>query len=190
MMGTLYLLFNVNALANRLVRAEPVTAGDIQQATTNNIALYFSALIVFGFGEFGNHLAAITGWVFIFMLCLMIISYFFFPSDVVLQRSLSVQSVILLAMFIGFNWNGLIVTLLWVALAVVLFVLGIYNRRSWPRLGAILLMTITLGKLIIFDTSKFTTLQKIVAYLVIGTLLLILSFYYQKFKQTLFKDTD
>jgi uncharacterized membrane protein len=118
------------------------------------------------------------------------ISYFFFPSEVVLQRSLAVQSVILLAMFIGFNWNGLIVTLLWVALAVVLFVLGIYNRRSWPRLASIFLMSITLGKLIIFDTSKFTTVQKIVAYLVIGTLLLILSFYYQKFKQTLFKNTD
>ena len=187
---TLYFLFTVNFLANRLVRAEPVSARDIQQSATNNIAFYISALIVFGLGDFGNHLAAITGWGFIFMLCLMIISYFFFPSDVVLQRSLSVQSVILLAMFIGFNWNGLIVTLLWVALAVVLFVLGIYNRRSWPRLAAILLMTITLGKLIIFDTSKFTTLQKIVAYLVIGTLLLILSFYYQKFKQTLFKNTD
>jgi uncharacterized membrane protein len=181
---TFYFLFSVNALANRLVRAEPVTAGDIQQSTTNNLALYFSALIVFGLGQFGNHLASITGWVFILMLFLSLLSYLFFSSEVMLQRSLMVQAVIVLAMFIGFNWNGLIVTLLWVALAVVLFVLGIYNRRSWPRLTAILLMSITLGKLIIFDTTKFTTVQKIVAYLVIGTLLLILSFYYQKFKQT------
>jgi uncharacterized membrane protein len=187
---TLYFLFSVNALANRLVRSEPLAAGDIQQFTTNNLALYFSALIVFGLGEFGSHLATITGWTFIFMLCLAMLSYFLFSSEVFLQRSLTVQAVILLAMFIGFNWNGLVVTLLWVALAVALFVLGIYNRRSWPRLTAILLTSITLGKLIIFDTSKFTTVQKIVAYLVIGTLLLILSFYYQKFKQTLFKNTD
>jgi uncharacterized membrane protein len=180
----LYFLFFVNALANRLVRTEPVTASDIQQSTTNNLALYFSALIVFGLGQFGNHLAGITGWVFVFILCLALLSCLIFPSEVMLQRSLIVQAVILLAMFIGFNWNGLVVTLLWVALAVVLFVLGIYNRRSWPRLAAILLMCITLGKLIIFDTTKFTTVQKIVAYLVIGTLLLILSFYYQKFKQT------
>ena len=187
---TLYFLFSVNALANRLVRGEPVTAGDVQQSTTNNLALYFSAWIVFGLGEFGIHLATVTGWVFIFMLCFALLSYLFFPSEVMLQRSLIMQGVILLVMFIGFNWNGLIVTLLWVALALVLFVSGIYNRRSWPRLAAILLMTITLGKLIIFDTTKFTTVQKIVAYLVIGTLLLILSFYYQKFKQTLFKNTE
>ena len=187
---TLYFLFSVNALANRLVRAEPVTASDIQQSTTNDLALYFSALIVFGLGEFGNHLASITGWLFVFMVCLSLLSYLFFPSEVMLQRSLTVQAAILLAMFIGFNWSGLVVTLLWVALAVVLFLLGIYNRRSWPRLGAILLMSITLGKLIIFDTTKFTTVQKIVAYLVIGTLLLILSFYYQKFKQTSFKNAD
>jgi len=57
-----------------------------------------------------------------------------------------------------------LVTLLWAALAVVLFVFGIYNHCSSPRLAAILLVSIKLGKLIIFATTKFTTVQKIVAY--------------------------
>jgi uncharacterized membrane protein len=188
LMGTFYFLFTVNALAYRLVRAESLTAGDIQQVMTNNIALYLSALIVFGYGQFAAHTASTTGGVFLFMSLLSLLIYFFFPSEIILQRTMSMQTVIFLSMFMGFNWSGLTVTLLWVALAVVLFVLGIYSHRSWPRLASILLMSITLGKLVIFDGSKFTTLQKIIAYLIIGSLLLVLSFLYQKFRQRLFKD--
>jgi len=190
LMGTFYFLFTVNALAYRLVRSEPLTAGDLQQVMTNNIALYLSALVVFGYGEFGTHLASTTGWMFVFMLLLAFLSYLLFPPEIILQQTLAMQSVILFSLFIGFNWSGLTVTLLWVALAVILFVVGIYNQRSWPRLAAILLMSVTLGKLVIFDSSKFTTLQKIVAYLIIGTLLLVLSFLYQKFKLTLFQNQD
>jgi hypothetical protein len=180
----------VNALSNRLVRGEPLNGGDIQQVTTNNIALYLSALFVFGYGQSESHLASTTGWIFIVMLLLVILSYVFFSSEITLQQYLAVQSIIVLVMFIGFNWSGLLVTLLWVALAVILFVFGIYNHRSWPRLAAIVLMSVTLGKLVIFDSSKFTTIQKIVAYLLIGAFLLVLSFLYQKYKQTLFKDQE
>jgi hypothetical protein len=187
-MGTFYFLFTVNALAYRLVRSEPLTTGDIQQITTNNIALYLSALIVFGYGEFGTHLASITGGIFIFMLLFALLNYVLFSSEIVLQQTLAMQAVILLSMFIGFNWSGLTVTLLWVTLAVVLFMLGIYNHRSWPRLAAILLLATTLGKLVIFDSSKFTTLQKIIAYIVIGSLLLVLSFLYQKYGKRLFQN--
>ena len=190
LMGTFYFLFTVSALGYRLVRSESLTVSDIQQLTTNNIGLYLSSLLVFGYGEFGTHLASTTGWVFVFMFLFALLNYFFFPSEIILQQTLAMQTVILLSMFIGFNWSGLTVTLLWVALALILFVLGIYNHRSWPRLAAILLMSITLGKLVIFDSSKFTTVQKIIAYLIIGTLLLVLSFFYQKFKQTLFQNQD
>ena len=96
------------------------------------------------------------------------------------------QAVVLIAMFIGFYWNGFFVTILWVAFSIVLFGWGIFSHRSWPRLAAILLMIVTLGKLVIFDSSKFTPIQKIVAYLIIGALLLVLSFFYQK-KEPRFK---
>ena len=184
--GAFYLLFTINALAYRLVRSESLSTGDIQQTVFNNLALYLSTLIVFGYGNFGENAAATTGWVFVFLLLLASLAYYFSPSEIILQQALSIQSVILLAMFIGLNWTGLTVTLLWVALAVILFVFGIYIHRSWPRLASILLLAVTLGKLLIFDSSKFTTLQKIVAYIVIGSLLLVLSFFYQKFRQVLF----
>ncbi|HEY2720913.1 MAG TPA: DUF2339 domain-containing protein [Chitinophagaceae bacterium] len=181
-----YSVFTLSAFAHRMIRAESLTIRDIQQLTINNIALYLSALIIFGHGDFGFHLAPITGGIGIFVLLFSVIARLILPSEIILQQSMALQTVILVSLFIGFNWSGLLVTLLWVALAVTLFVFGIYNHRSWPRLAAILLMSVTLGKLIIFDSSKFSTIQKIVAYIVIGALLLMLSFLYQKYKNKIF----
>ena len=190
LMITFYFLFTVNALAYRLVHSEPLRSGDIQQITTNNMALYLSSLIVFGYGTFGTHVASTTGWLFVLMLLFVFLNHLLLPSEIILQQSLALQCVILLSMFIGFNWSGLTITLLWVALAVALFSVGIYSHRSWPRLAAILLMVVTLGKLVIFDSSKFTTVQKIIAYIIVGALLLVVSFLYQKFKQSLFENQD
>ena len=180
LMGIFYILFTINALAYRLVRSEPLTVGDIQQVIINNIALYVASLVVFGYGQFGIHLASTTACVAAIMIFFASVSYLLFAPEKVLQRSLAMQAVILMAMYIGFYWNGFFVTLLWVAFSIVLFGWGIISHRSWPRLGAILLMIVTLGKLVIFDSSKFTPIQKIVAYLIIGALLLVLSFFYQK----------
>jgi uncharacterized membrane protein len=180
LMVIFYLLFTINALAYRLVRSETLTTGDIQQIIINNIALYVSSLFVFGYGEFGTHLATITGCVAAIMVLFAFLSYLFFTSENILQQSLAMQAVVLVAMFIGFYWNGFFVTILWVAFSIVLFAWGIFSHRSWPRLAAIFLMIVTLGKLVIFDSSKFTPIQKIVAYLTIGALLLVLSFFYQR----------
>jgi len=185
LMVILYLLFTVNALAYRLMRSEPLTPGDIQQLIINNVALYVSSLIVFGYGEFGTHLASTTGVVAACMILFAFLSYLFFKTEKVLQQSLAMQAVVLIAMFIGLYWNGFFVTILWVAFSIILFGWGIISHRSWPRLAAILLMIVTLGKLVIFDSSKFTPIQKITAYLIIGVLLLILSFFYQKKRTTM-----
>ena len=188
LMVILYLLFTVNALAYRLMRSEPLTPGDIQQLIINNVALYVSSLIVFGYGEFGTHLASTTGVVAACMILFAFLSYLFFKTEKVLQQSLAMQAVVLIAMFIGLYWNGFFVTILWVAFSIILFGWGIISHRSWPRLAAILLMIVTLGKLVIFDSSKFTPIQKITAYLIIGALLLVLSFFYQKNRTTILKD--
>ena len=183
-----YCLFLISAFAYRLARSESLSARDIQQFITNNLGLYSSALIVFGYGTFGTHLASITGWVFAFIVILTLLSYLIFPSEIILQQSAGIQSVVLLALFIGFGWSGLMVTLLWVALAALLFILGISTHRSWPRMAAILLTSITLAKLVILDSSKFTPVQKIIAYIIVGALLLVLSFLYQKYRATIFKN--
>ena len=185
LMGIFYLLFMINALAYRLVRSESLTIGDIQQVVVNNIALYLSSQAIFGYGEFGTHLASTTGYIAVWMMLLAYLSYVVFKAENVLQQSLAMQAVVLITMFIGFYWNGFFVTILWVAFSIVLFVWGIISHRSWPRLAAILLMIVTLGKLVFFDSSKFSPIQKITAYLLIGALLLVLSFFYQKKRTTI-----
>ena len=80
--------------------------------------------------------------------------------------------------------------MLWTLTAVITFGLGIVTKTVWPRLAAILLLGFTLLKLILVDSIFFTAVQKIIAYLTIGTLLLIISFFYQKFKKVLFNETE
>jgi uncharacterized membrane protein len=85
-------------------------------------------------------------------------------------------------MFVAFEWDGLTVTLMWVGIAVVLFAAGIWLSLSWARLASALLMAVTLLKLLLFDSERFSTIQKIGSYIIIGILLLVFSFYYQKSK--------
>jgi len=168
-------------IAPRIGRSKALLPGQVQQVLINNTALYISSLLLFGNGGFEMNIATTTGIVFLLIGLLALISVGLFPAELILQRLLAWQAIVLLVLFIGAQWEGLAVTLLWIAVAVLLFVWGIVNKRSWPRLAAIVLIGITLGKLIIFDSASFSTIQKIISFLVIGVLLLLFSFYYQKF---------
>src|SRR5215831_5535816 len=86
-----YCLFAISVLTNKLARRESFIASDIQQLTINNIAAYISALIIFGEGQFGTHLALITGCAFALMLLLALFGYLFFPNEVILQQAMAMQ---------------------------------------------------------------------------------------------------
>lgn len=180
-MSAYYLLFLVSAIAPRISRSLALLPGQMQQVLINNTALYISCLLLFGNGGFEMNIAAVTGCIALLIGILALIAVALFPAELILQRLLAWQSIFLLVLFIGAQWEGLAVTLLWIAVAVLLFVWGIVNKRSWPRLAAIILIGVTLGKLIIFDSASFSTIQKIISFLVIGVLLLLFSFYYQRF---------
>jgi uncharacterized membrane protein len=80
------------------------------------------------------------------------------------------------------------VTLLWLLTAVVIFCWGVYTKSQTARMSAIALIGFTLMKLLIVDSTRFTTVEKVIAYLVLGVLLLVVSFFYQKFRKQLFSD--
>jgi len=67
-----------------------------------------------------------------------------------------------------------------------LFSVGFSIKAVWLRLSGIILMGITLAKLVLLDSLRFTTIQKIIAYLTLGVLLLVVGFFYQRFKEKLF----
>lgn len=83
-------------------------------------------------------------------------------------------------------FDGLEVTFSWLVVAVALFVLGGYNHSRLWRLAALGLMALTLLKLLVADSQRFTAGQKVIAFITLGLLLLVVSFFYQKFKNKWF----
>jgi uncharacterized membrane protein len=99
---------------------------------------------------------------------------------------LAYAALLLFVIFIGFQWKGITVTLLWLLTAILIFIAGVRSKSIPARMAAISLMGFTLFKLVAFDSLRFSTLQKVIAYLVLGVLLLAVSFFYQKFREQLF----
>ena len=69
--------------------------------------------------------------------------------------------------------------------ALILIGLGIWKGKKHLRIGAIALFTITLVKLFFYDISLLGTIAKTIVFVVLGILLLIISFLYNKYKDTI-----
>lgn len=77
-------------------------------------------------------------------------------------------------------------TCLWGLYSFLLIALGIFRRNRIMRISAISLFGITLIKLVTYDTWDLSTGYKIIAFILLGAILLIVAFLYQKFKQLIF----
>jgi uncharacterized membrane protein len=181
-------LFFFYAIANRLLRKEPLLADEIYSVLFNNIFLYLSALVLYAPASTLSEI----GWVS-FIAALWVggqaaIFHFFFGTEPVFNKIMTLLAVAFLLIFIACLWDGLLVTFMWLTIAVALFVAGVRAKRVWLRLSGIILIGITLLKLLTFDAATFNTVQKIISYLTLGVLLLVVSFFYQKFRQKLFED--
>lgn len=184
-----FLLFAAHALAGKIIRHEALQRSQVQQIFINNILLYAVVAIAY-------HTASATadyGFLhacFTFFIALQAAGvYFFLRSEVYLKKGLVLFALCFLLLFIGNRWEGITVTLLWLLLAVVLFSTGIGLKAVWLRLFGMILMGVTLCKLVLLDSMRFSTVQKIIAYITLGVLLLAVGFFYQRFKEKLF-DTE
>ncbi|MCX6288127.1 MAG: DUF2339 domain-containing protein [Bacteroidetes bacterium] len=72
--------------------------------------------------------------------------------------------------------------------SLLLIVLGIWKKKLHLRIGAIVLFSLTLLKLFFYDLSSLDTIAKTIVFVVLGVLLLIISFLYTKYKQVIFED--
>jgi uncharacterized membrane protein len=73
---------------------------------------------------------------------------------------------------------------------VLVFIWGAWQKMVVLRLLGMALMGFTLLKLVVWDSATFTPVQKVLAYVSLGILLLLTSFFYQKFRQSLFAEKD
>jgi uncharacterized membrane protein len=65
---------------------------------------------------------------------------------------------------------------------------GIYVRKAYLRVSAMVLLAITLGKVIFYDLSTFTTVSKTVVLIILGIIMLAASYLYNKYKHVLFEE--
>lgn len=72
------------------------------------------------------------------------------------------------------------------AYALTLTFIGIRRKQKHLRIGAMVLLGITLVKLFFYDLSTLTTISKTVVLIVLGIMMLMASFLYNKFKDSIF----
>jgi uncharacterized membrane protein len=77
---------------------------------------------------------------------------------------------------------------LWGLLSFVMMWLGMRNKVSTLRIISLMLFSITLVKLLVFDIRNIPPAGKIAAFFCLGVLLLIVSFMYQKVKKIIVQD--
>ncbi len=80
-------------------------------------------------------------------------------------------------------------SILWGLYSLFLIVLGIWKKKKYLRLGAIVLFGVTLVKLFLYDISHLNTIAKTIVFVSLGVLLLIISFLYNKYEHIISDDT-
>lgn len=79
-------------------------------------------------------------------------------------------------------------TIIWGLYSFLLIAVGIFKKNKTLRISAISLFGITILKLLIVDTWNLSTGYKVIAYMLLGVILLLVAFLYQKFKVLIFGD--
>jgi Predicted membrane protein len=74
--------------------------------------------------------------------------------------------------------------------ALVLIFVGIKNKSRHLRISAIILFGITLLKLFFYDIASLPTVSKTIVLIILGVILLIVSFLYNKYKEIIFGDDE
>ncbi len=185
-MSYFFLLFQVNALARPASGATPFAPHHMYEVLLHNVALYWGALILYAPAFSAAQIGNISLLYFGFAVLQAVLLHYFLPRVAILKKAVGIFAIVLFVVFIANRWEGVTVTLLWLAASVVLFAAGALRKGVWLRMSAIGLMGVTLLKLATVDSLRFNTLQKIIAYITLGVLLLFVSFFYQKFKARLF----
>ncbi len=84
------------------------------------------------------------------------------------------------------NQYKLGLSILWGLFALGFIVYGIWKKLRYVRLGAIVLLVITLIKLFVYDLAEAGTVTKTVSFISLGAILLLVSYLYNRYKDILF----
>ncbi len=182
-----FIFFLLNSLMFKAIKRLPVTPSDTFLVIANTVLLYFSLVLLYR--EYGKtSIENITLCFGILYLVAAVAVKKYLPSQQYLYNGLFCISMTALVAFPGIKYMSFPLTIVWVTMAVVMFITGIVFRLKLFRIAAMLLFAVTLIKLLLIDSIKFNSIEKVISYIVIGIVLLIISFLYQKFKKVIFPD--
>jgi uncharacterized membrane protein len=81
-------------------------------------------------------------------------------------------------------------SILWGTYSLLLISLGIWKKRKYLRVAAIVLFGVTLIKLFLYDIASLNTISKTIVFVSLGVLLLIISFLYNKYKDIITDENE
>ncbi|MFW6015536.1 MAG: DUF2339 domain-containing protein [bacterium] len=81
--------------------------------------------------------------------------------------------------------RGFWISIGWMTLALTVFIIGIYRNRRHMRIQGVIIFSIVILKVFLYDTRSLDTIYRIIAYIVLGIILLFVSFIYTKYKEEL-----
>jgi uncharacterized membrane protein len=86
------------------------------------------------------------------------------------------------------NQKELATSIAWIFLSLIFLVIGIWKRIRVYRFISIILFGISILKVFIFDLSFLETIYRIISFIVLGVILIFISFLYQKYKDIIFME--
>ncbi|MFT3979083.1 MAG: DUF2339 domain-containing protein [Ferruginibacter sp.] len=184
-----FILFLLSTLGFKLYRKYSIAFEDAGLISLNTIFLYTALDILISYLDTGSDYR-LSLWFAIALLIAGAACMYFLKKQQFLGSSFYVLGVIALAGYVALHYEGFTITIIWVILAIVLFVIGMLVRLKVLRILSILLFGGTIVKLLALDSSEFTAVQKVIAYVFTGAVLLVVSFLYQRFRQMIFGEDD
>ena len=153
-------------------------------------------------GAFNIYLRYIT---FLFVIPMLVINYRYIRQEFIDIRLNKVYDLILHTVVLWIVSSELIswvdyfkgdeayklgLSILWGAYSLFLIILGISKKKQELRIGAIVLFSVTLLKLFLYDLQDMGTISKTIVFVTLGILLLIISFLYNKYKQKIWTENN
>lgn len=80
------------------------------------------------------------------------------------------------------NRSSVSLSIFWLSYGIGLMIFGIIGKRKGMRIGGIILLSVAILKLFFYDLWNLGTLYRIISSIILGVVLLLISFAYQKYK--------
>jgi uncharacterized membrane protein len=181
-----FVQFSITICGFRLFRRQELPSTDYLLVCLLNVFVYVSALLLYRHTNNAADYALVTLLLALVYLSISIMLHFLLKKNQGLSKLFMLSGLILLIVYTPIQLDGIIVSLIWIAGAIVLFIAGLGLKVGVFRFLSFALFGITLCKLVIVDSRRFSSIEKIITYVSIGGVLLVISFLYQKYKTVLF----